>query len=112
MGVWLPSVQLPGSGILTSLGDRAGGTEADTNRVALSLFLLREPSSPLCWPPGTSPVGGGASVPCTPCTGLLDSITLLGSWVSTETGLQKILELGLALPPRSAGIKERGEVKS
>lgn len=54
------------------------------------LVCCREPSSPLCWPPGTSPVGGGARVPGTSCTGLLDGITLLGSWVSPETGLQKI----------------------
>lgn len=54
------------------------------------LICCREPSSPLCWPPGTSPVGGGARVPGPSCTGLLDAITLLGSRVSPETGLQKI----------------------
>lgn len=53
------------------------------------LVCCREPFSPPCWPPGTSPVGGGARVPSTSYTGLLDAITLLGTWVSPETELQR-----------------------
>lgn len=73
------------------------------------LVCCREPSSLLCWPPGTSPVGGGVRVPgtgWTSCTRLLDAIALLGSWVSPE-GLRRIHDPGLAHLSQSARRKER-----
>lgn len=74
------------------------------------LVCCREPSSPLCWPPGTSPVGGGARVPGTSCTGLLDAMTLLGSWVPPETAEDTTVQALLTHHNRHRERKE--EVKS